>query len=115
MFILLNDPFYFSTQIYHFFNSHEMFELMPIVEKFRKINQISFMQSHEELIFSRSEDILRQSARSVDETLRLRGEQTALEFIEFQVFCNEIEQKIEIIDDLPIQSHKLQIVKTFKL
>lgn len=31
LFLLLNDPFYHCSNIYKFFNSHQLFQIMPIV------------------------------------------------------------------------------------
>lgn len=38
--LMLNDPSHHSNLIYRFFSDHSIFEIMPIVEKFRLLNPI---------------------------------------------------------------------------
>jgi hypothetical protein len=39
MTFILNDPSYYCKQIYKFFGSHQLFQIMPVVQKFRKVNK----------------------------------------------------------------------------
>jgi hypothetical protein len=37
------------------------------------------------------------------------------QFLDFSVTCSELDQKIELIDDLPVLSHRIKITKTYKI
>jgi hypothetical protein len=41
LYLVLNDPYYHCKLTYTFFNSHQLFQIMPLVQKFRNINQLS--------------------------------------------------------------------------
>lgn len=40
LYLILNDPYYHCKTIYRFLNSHQLFQIMPIVQRFRSINLI---------------------------------------------------------------------------
>lgn len=42
LYLVLNDPYYHCKKIYHFFNSHQLFQMMPVVQKFRLMNKIHY-------------------------------------------------------------------------
>lgn len=47
LFLILNDPYYHCNHIYKFFNSHQLFQMMPLVQRFRNINKIHYQSLHE--------------------------------------------------------------------
>lgn len=42
LFLVLNDPFYHCQQIYRFFNNHQLFQIMPVVQRYRNINKLHY-------------------------------------------------------------------------
>ena len=42
LYLVLNDPYYHCKTIYRFLNSHQLFQIMPTVQRFRSINLIRY-------------------------------------------------------------------------
>ena len=117
--LLLNDPLHHSSLVSKFFTNHQIFEIMPIVEKFRELNpalhdlyksDLSIENLHDSILKMRQhqlsmsidvdrkdsvyEEVVNQRIEN-EEALVIPNDGTSpLQFINFECWCEYVEQKI---------------------